>query len=80
MNTAHRPTSTLLPASAYAYRGVYLRRRPIVFTSLDAARRSLEIGGWTSTMWIVMGEGNEAVLVCPADAARLEKAGFEIAR
>lgn len=57
-----------------------LRYEPIAFRSLERARsfasRALK------AMWVVLGdhdgETGVAWVVCPADAARLERAGYEI--
>jgi len=64
------------------YRGTALRHRPEIFTSVEAAQLSLRIGGYVKPMWLVLGhsddDGAEALLVCPADAQRLMRAGYEL--
>lgn len=58
------------------YNGVPLRHAPAVFRFEANARSFAE----RTRDWLVMGECGEWLVVCPADAARLERAGYEMAR
>jgi len=57
-----------------------LRYEPIAFRNLDRARSFASRA--VKALWVVLGDhdGDEGVawVVCPADAARLERAGYEI--
>jgi len=60
-----------------------LRHEPIAFGSLERARSYA--ARCEKPMWVVLGDiedtGAAVVwVVCPADAAKLERAGYEIAR
>lgn len=58
-----------------------LRYEPIAFGDLDRARSFAS--RCTKPMWVVLGDhdGDNGVawVVCPSDAARLERAGYELA-
>ena len=58
-----------------------LRYEPIAFRSLERARSYA--ARCVKPMWVVLGDcdGDEATAwgVCPADAAKLERAGYELA-
>lgn len=62
-----------------------LRYEPIAFRSIERAHSFASRCG--TAMWVVLGdieidgevEQGVAWVVCPADAARLERAGYEIA-
>ncbi len=58
-----------------------LRYEPIAFSSLERAKSYA--ARCEKAMWVVMGDcdGDEATawVVCPADAAKLESAGYELA-
>jgi hypothetical protein len=54
-----------------------LRHEPIRFSTPEAARHFAD--RCTRPMWVVLGDAARAWVVCPADAARLERAGYEIA-
>lgn len=62
------------------YNGITLRQRPSIYRDEAVARDALAHGGWVKPMRLVMGEVGEWMIVCPADAARLERGGYEIAR
>jgi hypothetical protein len=53
------------------------RHTPYVFSSLERARSFASHA--VKPMWVVLADYPTAVVVCPADAARLERAGYEIA-
>ena len=54
-----------------------LRYEPIAFSTLERAQGW--VGRATKPMWVVLGDDVTAWAVCPSDAARLERAGYEIA-
>ena len=58
-----------------------LRYEPIAFSSLERAQSYA--AQCAKPMWVVLGDrdGDEATawVVCPADAAKLERAGYELA-
>lgn len=58
-----------------------LRYEPIAFHSLERAQSYAS--RCAKSMWVALGDhdGDEGVawVVCPADAAKLERAGYEIA-
>jgi len=64
-------------------RTLNLRHEPIAFGSLERAKSYA--ARCTKPMWVVLGDVDEdtgtavAWVVCPADAAKLERAGYEIA-
>jgi len=57
-----------------------LRYTPIAFGNLDRARSFASRA--VKALWVVLGDNDGetgiAWVVCPADAARLERAGYEI--
>ena len=53
-----------------------LRREPVAFRSLELAIR---FAARAKALWVMHGDDCAAWVVCPADAARLEKAGYEYA-
>ena len=55
-----------------------LRHEPYRFTSLDSARSFAE--HCAKPMRVVLGDNGIAWVVCPSDAARLERAGYELAQ
>lgn len=61
-----------------------LRYEPIAFSTLARARSYA--ARCKKPMWVVLGDIDEeagtatAWVVCPADAAKLERLGYEIAR
>ena len=54
-----------------------LRHEPIAFTSIERAQSFAS--HCTKPMWIVLGDDTTAWVVCPSDAAKLERAGYELA-
>jgi len=54
-----------------------LRHEPIAFNSPERAKGFA--GRCDCAMWVVLGDCPTAWVVCPADAAKLERAGYEIA-
>ena len=58
------------------YAGITLRHRPLIFRSLDLAGNC---AARDPKAVVMMGVVGEYVVVCMADAARMERAGFEFA-
>jgi hypothetical protein len=75
-----RPTSkdeAKMSATKTIKTALGLRYEPIAFSSVDRAQ------SWAThankAMWVVLGNCPVAYVVCPADAAKMERAGYEIA-
>jgi len=58
------------------YNGTTLRHRPDIFSNRERAHswalRSIK------PMWVIMGNVGEYLIVCPSDASRLMRAGYEL--
>ena len=61
-----------------AYRNTPLRNRPAIFRTLAGAERWA--AGGNKPLCVVMGDADagEFLAVCPADASRLVRAGYEM--
>ena len=60
-----------------SYNGLTLRHTPYVFVSAEAAERYAD--ACVKPMRVVLGLVGDYVIVCPADAERMIRAGYEMA-